>query len=101
MTVCPILDRIRRYARLVPAIWLIASELPWSAVSFSDELDVLLNPSYFRTSSIGTALAPARLAARVHVRSLSALVTCIPVGLAAAPGPPGGLCDLWHAATRR
>ena len=66
MTLRPVLVRLHRYAGLSLAIFLAFAGLTGSAIVFSEELDILLNPGVFHTASQGAVLPPTELIRRVE-----------------------------------
>jgi len=78
------LVRLHRYAGLSLALFLALAGLTGSAIVFNEEIDAFLNPSLFKTDTLGTPLSPDLLADRVQRALPLAQVTLIP--LATRPG---------------
>lgn len=80
----PLLVRLHRWFGLGMAAFLFVAGLTGAIIAWDHELDAALNPSYFHTTSTGTALASTVLATRLEAADPRVRVTYLP--LSVAPG---------------
>jgi uncharacterized iron-regulated membrane protein len=73
------LVRLHRYAGLMLAGFLAVAGITGSIIAFDDELDALLNPSWFRSEARGSFLSPAELVRRVESAVPRARVSYLPL----------------------
>lgn len=76
--------RLHRYAGLSAAGLLFLVGLTGSIIAFEGELDALLNPHLFQTTTKGVPLSPAEIVARVETQDARLHVLALP--LVVAPG---------------
>ncbi|MGQ3072742.1 MAG: PepSY-associated TM helix domain-containing protein [Ferrovibrionaceae bacterium] len=74
-----VLVRLHRWFGLTAAVFLVATGLTGSVLTFQHELDALLNPRLFRSPGQGTTLDPLELARRVETAEPSLRVIGLPM----------------------
>jgi uncharacterized iron-regulated membrane protein len=72
-----------RYVGLACLIFLVIEGATGSVLVFRQQLDALLNPSLYRTASVGAALPPGELVRRVESEDPAARVASVPLTLRA------------------